>query len=81
MCCRLPVIASNVGDIPSIIENGVNGLLTTPGDKVSILNAILTLLNDTELACSMADASIERVKPFLHEHVKQQLWRVYDSLA
>ena len=34
--CKKPVIASNVDGIPEIIENGVNGILLTPNQELSI---------------------------------------------
>ena len=39
-----PVIATNIGDIPTIVEDGVNGLLLTPGDIQRLANAIQIIL-------------------------------------
>lgn len=44
MASGLPVIASNVGGIPSMIEDGVTGLLTEPGNHRLLAEAILSLL-------------------------------------
>jgi glycosyltransferase involved in cell wall biosynthesis len=38
-----PVIASNVGGIPSVVKNGYNGLLVHPNDPVALANAIARL--------------------------------------
>ena len=46
MAAELPIIASEVGGIPEIIENGVNGMLIPPHDEDRIANAIIKLLND-----------------------------------
>jgi len=40
-----PVIASNVGGIPEIIKNGVNGILVKPGDAYELANAVESLIN------------------------------------
>ncbi len=37
---RVPVIASKVGGIPNVLENGVVGILVEPGDVVGLANAI-----------------------------------------
>ncbi|MEX0917234.1 MAG: glycosyltransferase [Candidatus Paceibacterota bacterium] len=46
----LPVIASEVGGIPEIIEHEKTGLLTTPRDTASIQSAIEKLINDKKMA-------------------------------
>jgi glycosyltransferase involved in cell wall biosynthesis len=46
MAAELPIIASDVGGIPEIIENGTNGMLVPPHDEDRIANAISKLLND-----------------------------------
>lgn len=45
MAAGCPIIASNVGGIPEIIENEVNGLLVQPDDNIALANAILRLNN------------------------------------
>ena len=40
MAMRKPVIGSELGGIPEVIENGVNGLLFPPGDTDKLLYAI-----------------------------------------
>ena len=44
----LPVIASRVGGIPDIIENGVNGILTTPGKAGEITRSLEYLISNPE---------------------------------
>jgi len=47
MACGLPCVASRLpGSTDAIIEDGVNGLLTPPGDVEAIANAIERLLRD-----------------------------------
>ncbi len=49
MQCGIPVIASNVGGIPEIIKDGINGLIINPGDKEGIKEKITLLLKDSQL--------------------------------
>lgn len=44
----LAVIASRVGGIPSLIENGKTGILVAPGDPDQLSQAIIELLKDPE---------------------------------
>jgi glycosyltransferase involved in cell wall biosynthesis len=45
-----PVVASDVGGIPEIIKDKVNGLLVTPNNPNQIANAVTSLLENTEFA-------------------------------
>jgi glycosyltransferase involved in cell wall biosynthesis len=49
MASAVPVIATRVGAIPLIVENGRTGLLTDPGDSGQIKTAIETLLQSPHL--------------------------------
>ncbi len=44
MAFGLPVIASNVGGIPELIEEGENGYLVPPGDEISLADAITKMI-------------------------------------
>ena len=43
-----PCIASNIGGIPSVIENNYNGILVPPNDPKSLAQAIISLAKDNE---------------------------------
>ncbi len=45
---KLPVIASNIGGIPEIIENNVSGILTAVRNSEEIKDSILRLIKDKE---------------------------------
>lgn len=52
----VPVIASNVGGIPEIIEDGRNGILIEPGDEKALTEAIVKLSGDPALRQQMGEA-------------------------
>ena len=54
MAAGLPVVATRVGGIPEIIDDGASGLLVAPRDPQSLAAAILQLLANEEFARQLA---------------------------
>jgi glycosyltransferase involved in cell wall biosynthesis len=52
-----PVIASAVGGVPEVVEDGHNGLLVPPGDSVALAAAIARFFSDAELSSRLAAAA------------------------
>lgn len=56
----LPVIATNIGGIPEIIDNHKSGLLVPVKDAESLFYAMTTLYNDSRLQKSLGQAGREK---------------------
>jgi glycosyltransferase involved in cell wall biosynthesis len=56
-----PVVASNVGGIPEVITDGMNGLLVPPHDPDALAAAIVRLLRDHPLADTLGRAGHDMV--------------------
>lgn len=54
--CGLPVIATRVGGIPEVVEDGVSGVLVPPDDSRALAQAILRLAIDRDLRIAMGRA-------------------------
>jgi glycosyltransferase involved in cell wall biosynthesis len=61
MALSRPVVASDVGGIPEMIEDGVNGLLVPPHDPPALADAIVRLLTDHPLADMIGRAGHDTV--------------------
>lgn len=76
MSCGLPCIATSVGGISDLIENGKNGKLVKVGDEEGIYNAIVELIRNMELARIMGEKGrksvVERfsIDSIAGEHIK-----------
>ncbi len=46
MACGVPVVASNVGGLPEVVEHGVTGFLAPVGDTDAMASHVLTLLKE-----------------------------------
>jgi glycosyltransferase involved in cell wall biosynthesis len=62
MAAGLPIIATSVGAIPEIIEDGKNGFLTEAGDYVGLAKKILKLARDMKLRQEMGKNNIEKIE-------------------
>lgn len=59
---KKPIIASNVGGIPELIQDGENGLLVENGDANKITEYIMKLINDPNFSETIAKTGYERIK-------------------
>lgn len=62
MAAGLPVIATPVGSIPEVIEEGKNGFLVEPGDYKSLAGKILILAKDKKLRRKMATNNTNKIR-------------------
>ncbi len=53
MACRKPVIATNVGGIPEIVQDRISGFLVPPSNPAALAEKILVLLGNAALRESM----------------------------
>ena len=54
--CGVPVVATDVGAVHEVVEDGVAGLLVTPGRADAIADATLRVLADPQLRREMGEA-------------------------
>ena len=63
MALELPIVATEVGGIPDLVEDGETGLLVPPGDSVALGEAIQRLLAAPELAKRLGRQGKARATP------------------
>jgi glycosyltransferase involved in cell wall biosynthesis len=56
------VVASSVGGIPELVEDGVTGRLVPPGDAPALAAALTGLLDRPDVAARMGRAAWARVR-------------------
>lgn len=82
MACATAVVASRVGGIPEVVDDGVTGLLVPPEDPSSLADAMNLLLRDPGRADAMGRAGRERaVAEFSWDAVAAQTAALYAELA
>ena len=82
MALSRPVVASNVGGIPEMIEDGVTGLLVPPHDAEALAAAIIRLLTDHPYADRLGRAGHDLVHDkFCIEAMVDATAAIYDEGA
>ena len=74
------IIGTNVGGIPELVQNGVNGYIVPSSDPKALAAAIVILLNDKKLLHDMGTQSAAFAKMFAIKTFIDRLESLYQSL-
>jgi glycosyltransferase involved in cell wall biosynthesis len=82
MACARPIVATNVGGIPEVVQDGVTGVLVPARDHAAMARALVELLNDPSRRQQMGDAGLARVRSrFTVERMVAETAGVYARVA
>lgn len=82
MALGRPAIASGVGGVLSILEDGVNGFIVPPSDSRALADRMLDLLRDKELASRIAIAGQNLVEDkFTKERMVDEMLALYGDIT
>ena len=78
MAAGCPVVATRVGGLPDLVDDGRTGQLVPPGDAEVLAHAISTLVADRTQAARLADAArVEVERRFLASRLVDDVERLY----
>lgn len=81
MACEVPIVASRVGGLPEVIEDGRNGFLHLPDELDEMAASCVRLLTDEALRRPMATAARETVSAkFCAEKIVPQYEAFYEEI-
>ncbi len=81
MAAARPVIASNVGAIPTVVRNGETGLLVEPRDVAGLKAALGLLLDDPALSSRLASNGHDWVRRnFTSDGMAANYQRMYETV-
>jgi len=81
MLLARPVLATAVGGLPELIENGVSGILVNPRDPEALANGIGRLFSDPELRIQLGENGRDQVlKKFTTDAIVPRWERFYQDI-
>jgi glycosyltransferase involved in cell wall biosynthesis len=80
MACARPLVASRVGGLVEVVEDGVSGLLVEPSDPSALADGLLRLLLDQSLASRLSQGARERASLFSMESMVQAWLDCYEEV-
>ena len=82
MASEKPVLASRIGGVPSVVRDGVNGVLVRAGDPEALAEGLLGLLADRQLARQLARSARDTVlRAFSVEHMVRGTADVFERVV
>ncbi len=79
--CAKPVVATDVGGVPEIVEDGINGILVPPERSDLLAEAVMNCLNSAERRRKMGEAGYHKVKSdFSFESQTRKLEGIYEEI-
>jgi glycosyltransferase involved in cell wall biosynthesis len=81
MAAGVPVIAAAAGGPTELITDGVDGILTTPGDAAELASGLRRLADDPELRTKLVVAARRRSREFTPERTAARLLDVYRQVV
>ena len=77
MAACLPVVSTNVGDLPMVVRDGVNGRLVPPGNPEALAAAALEVLSEPGVAARMGAAGRRHVENFTARAMAEKYEQLY----
>lgn len=75
-----PIVATNVGGVPEVIEDGISGILVSAGDANALGQSIARVLREPALAARLSAGAIARAPTFSIENTVNRTMDVYREL-
>lgn len=80
--CGVPIVASTVGCLPEVVQDGATGILVPPGDPDALAAGLSKLLQNRELAKQMGQTARKRAEELFDENkMAERLEGIYAGVA
>lgn len=76
----IPVIGTNVGGIPDLIEDGKTGILVEPKNSEEIAKAVIKILSNPEFAEKLVENAKRNLKKYHWREIALKIKEIYEQL-
>lgn len=80
MSCGIPIIASDIGGIPDVVEDGYNGLLVQPNNYNMLADNVIYLLENRHIRRKMGENGADKVENFSWDKIAKVTKKIYEEL-
>jgi D-inositol-3-phosphate glycosyltransferase len=80
MACGTPVIASQVGGLAFLVQDGITGFQVPDGDVEALCGKLSLLLGDSSLRLQMGQQAADYARSYAWSTIAAQIIKVYESL-
>jgi glycosyltransferase involved in cell wall biosynthesis len=77
MSCGRPIVCSDIGGLPEVVEHGVSGLIVPPGEPDALSRALDRLIGDPALRRRLGAEARARFGDFTASAVCERIERTY----
>lgn len=77
MASNTPVVASKIGGIPEIIDDGVTGMLVQPNNQNELTQTLLNLLNNHSLRERLSKNAYDNIQQYSWENIADETNEIY----
>lgn len=80
MACGAPVVTSNAGGLPEVVEDGVTGIMEPPGSVEAMARRAIALLRSPEQHAAMRAAAVAKARTFATDIVVPRYEQLYQHV-
>jgi glycosyltransferase involved in cell wall biosynthesis len=81
MSCGLPVVASNIMGIPSVVTDRINGSLVPPGDEIALGEGITRLLMDPSERAAIEARNQQQAAGYAWPNIADRFLQLWQGAA
>jgi D-inositol-3-phosphate glycosyltransferase len=81
MACGTPVVASQVGGLAYLVQDGVTGFTVPVEDPQALADRLMSLLSNPDLRMKMGEQAVRYAQGYAWEKIALRLVSVYNELS